>query len=242
MITPDFLAIARTCGLKQTLRAGFPRLDAMEESRARLPHPASTQLVLQITRPHCPCNRLGNRKGALSTPNIVGMQSPPGDRVWATSSIPRSLQMHPCNREARDGEHHLKTFPSSRHQHFLHQKSTLRLTQHHPLPLSPSPLLFDSRCPVHAHAPGHHLCCACACRARERVTHTAPRAGGSLAPEESTFQVRLMPSTAKAGVRVPVRVQGYVCKDKCECNLMTQVACFQMSGKVHAAHVKRVKI
>lgn len=124
----------------------------------------------------------------------------------------------------------------------LHQKSTPRLAQHHPLPLSPSPLLFDSGCPVHANAPGHHLCCACVSRARERVTHTAPRAGGSPAPEESTFQVRLMPSTAKAGVRVPVRVQGYVCRDKCECNLMTQVACFQMSGKVHAAHVKRVKI
>lgn len=66
-----------------------------------------------------------------------------------------------------------------------------------------------------------------------------PRAGSSQTPQESTFQVQLMPSTA-----VPVLgwVQGYVCRDKCECNLMTQVACFQMSGKVHPTHVKRVKI
>jgi len=51
-----------------------------------------------------------------------------------------------------------------------------------------------------------------------------------------------MPATAKTVVLVLVWVQGYVCRDKCECNLMTQVACFQMSGKVHTTHVKRVKI
>lgn len=70
----------------------------------------------------------------------------------------------------------------------------------------------------------------------------APRAGGSLTPEESTFQVELMPSAAKAAGLVLVWVQGYVCRDKCERNLMTQVACFQMSGKVHASPEKRVKI
>jgi len=51
-----------------------------------------------------------------------------------------------------------------------------------------------------------------------------------------------MLSAAKVAVLVLVWVQGYVCRDKCECNLMTHVACFQMSGKVHATHVKRVKI